>query len=452
MSFNDLLILTMFQVFNLEAVIIKPPSTDLFSKSEFYPSVFSDISIELNFNQVNHRKPPPLPDLLSSQPSSELQFPNISEDLLQTVTHQDQSILKPPAPALYNTILEGQFLQDIGDPLHNRKCSPETQIAFAKTHKTGSSTMQNIFFRFGDKHNLTFSMPENSWMFSFKEVFNSSVVTNLDWAHLGYNIFTFHSIWDYNEVNKVIPNALHLTILRDPVNCYESNFVYMGLENRYRMKINGFAVKKIGNNSVPRRPKAIIGKNQQLWDLGLNHTDMEDEVLVDMKIEELKGQLDFVLIAEYFDESLVLLSQLLCWDLSEFRYLKQNARKLSKVSKINETARGYLKNWLRAEYKLYDYYVEVLEQKIEEYGREKMTRDVDILRSMNEDLRNECVIEVADKNKLEGEFKTALDIVEGYIIHPDKPWCAPFARTEPHYTTQLRNKQKLRATIIHDEL
>ena len=87
------------------------------------------------------------------------------------------------------------------------------------------------------------------------------------------------------------------------------------------MKINGFAVKKIGNNSVPRRPKAIIGKNQQLWDLGLNHTDMEDEVLVDMKIEELKGQLDFVLIAEYFDESLVLLSQLLCWDLSEFRLI-----------------------------------------------------------------------------------------------------------------------------------
>ena len=85
------------------------------------------------------------------------------------------------------------------------------------------------------------------------------------------------------------------------------------------MKINGFAHKKIGNEDVPRRPKAIIDKNQQLWDLGLNHTDMEDEKLVDIKIEELKSQLDFVLIAEYFDESLVLLSKILCWDLSEFR-------------------------------------------------------------------------------------------------------------------------------------
>ena len=27
-------------------------------------------------------------------------------------------------------------------------CSPKTQVAFAKTHKTGSSTLQNIFFRY----------------------------------------------------------------------------------------------------------------------------------------------------------------------------------------------------------------------------------------------------------------------------------------------------------------
>merc|ERR1719206_504509 len=26
-------------------------------------------------------------------------------------------------------------------------CSPRTQVAFAKTHKTGSSTLQNIFFQ-----------------------------------------------------------------------------------------------------------------------------------------------------------------------------------------------------------------------------------------------------------------------------------------------------------------
>ena len=38
-----------------------------------------------------------------------------------------------------------------------------------------------------------------------------------------------------------------------------------------------------------------------------------------------------MLLAERFDESLVLLADLLCWSLEDLRYLKQNARKASKV-------------------------------------------------------------------------------------------------------------------------
>ena len=45
------------------------------------------------------------------------------------------------------------------------------QVAFAKTHKTGSSTLQNIFFRFGVEHNLTFALHPYNWMFSLKESF-----------------------------------------------------------------------------------------------------------------------------------------------------------------------------------------------------------------------------------------------------------------------------------------
>ena len=90
------------------------------------------------------------------------------------------------------------------------------QIAFAKTHKTGSSTLQNILFRwkyklievlnlffsqfgdernltfampvkkysfptsfhnrFGDSRNLTFAIPERSWMYSFQEPFHHSMI------------------------------------------------------------------------------------------------------------------------------------------------------------------------------------------------------------------------------------------------------------------------------------
>ena len=42
---------------------------------------------------------------------------------------------------------------------------------------------------------------------------------------------------------------------------------------------------------------------------------------------------------------------------STCRYLKQNARKSSKVSNITEAARGSLETWLEADRKLYDHFV-----------------------------------------------------------------------------------------------
>ena len=229
------------------------------------------------------------------------------------------------------------------------------------------------------------------------------------------------SIWNYEEVKKVLPEAEYITLLRDPVNCYESNYVYMGLEKAFKMDINQFAKNKAVED-VTRRPTAIIGKNQLLWDLGMPHFNMEDEEKVSQKISELDKQFDFVLLAEHFDESLVLLARKLCWDLRDVTYLKQNARKADKVSNITETAREQLKTWLRADFQLYEHYQAKFELEVEKYeeclfyyieiitcccryGRDDLARDVATLRELNDDLTKDCVKEVADNSKLRGEFR-----------------------------------------------
>ena len=80
------------------------------------------------------------------------------------------------------------------------------KVAFAKTHKTGSSTLQNIFFRFGVKYNLTFAMHPYNWMFSLKERFEASVVLEGPWSSLApFDMFVFHSIWNYKEMKRVLP-------------------------------------------------------------------------------------------------------------------------------------------------------------------------------------------------------------------------------------------------------
>lgn len=40
-------------------------------------------------------------------------------------------------------------------------CQPKNHIVFLKTHKTASSTILNILYRYGDSHNLTFALPMN---------------------------------------------------------------------------------------------------------------------------------------------------------------------------------------------------------------------------------------------------------------------------------------------------
>ena len=58
-------------------------------------------------------------------------------------------------------------------------------------------------------------------------------------------------------------------------------------------------------------------QNQQLWDLGLPNEDMENQEKIDAKIQELDAQFDFVILAEFFDEGLVILARLMCWDLED---------------------------------------------------------------------------------------------------------------------------------------
>ena len=64
------------------------------------------------------------------------------------------------------------LLPSDGTPEDENHCPLRKQVIFAKTHKTGSSTVQNILFRFGQRHNLSFAFPlKNTWMFNLSKVF-----------------------------------------------------------------------------------------------------------------------------------------------------------------------------------------------------------------------------------------------------------------------------------------
>ena len=63
-------------------------------------------------------------------------------------------------------------------------------------------------------------------------------------------------------------------------------------------------------------------KNELLWDLGMDVSLMESKESLRKIIEFYEKEFDLVLLAERFDESLIVMKNLLCWDLEDITYLK----------------------------------------------------------------------------------------------------------------------------------
>ena len=72
----------------------------------------------------------------------------------------------------------GQKVTDTRKILYgdNQQCRLRKKIIFAKTHKTGSTTLQNIVFRFGQEHQLLFVLPKSgTHYFNLRSHFRTSM-------------------------------------------------------------------------------------------------------------------------------------------------------------------------------------------------------------------------------------------------------------------------------------
>ena len=142
-----------------------------------------------------------------------------------------------------------------------------------------------------------------------------------------------------------------------------------------------------------------------LWDSGLNARHMDNVTAVKNKIEEIESTFDLVLMAERFDESMILLKDKLCWDYQDVVNFKLNARKESKKTNLSPEARTALKEYLASDYLLYDHFKAKFEAHVDQFGLPRMSQELSILRHANDNMKSKCALKAADNDKIFGANK-----------------------------------------------
>uniref|UniRef100_A0A8C8E0L8 Galactose-3-O-sulfotransferase 2-like n=1 Tax=Oryzias sinensis TaxID=183150 RepID=A0A8C8E0L8_9TELE len=293
------------------------------------------------------------------------------------------------------TVAQVAKYPDFFEILRSRRHNPPP-VVFLKTHKTGSST----------KHGATFAFPSYSYQFSYPHKFEADFVDELPEGSSQFDILCSHMRLNMEELKKVMPpNTIYITILRDPVQTFESVFSY------YTFSIPAFSLAKeaaetMENRSAlsvflgtpesfwdPKSPKNGLGKNPMSFDFGLDlqHGNMAWSANLTALVETFH----LIMIAEHFDESLVLLRALLKLELEELAYVHFNTRSAHSITSLDETTKARIRAWNHLDMKLYDFSLKLFQKKVEEYGAERLKRDVDLLRASLSRIRQKCV---ASKN------------------------------------------------------
>ncbi|KAB5579096.1 hypothetical protein PHYPO_G00190810 [Pangasianodon hypophthalmus] len=342
-----------------------------------------------------------------------------------------------------------------------------TNVVFLKTHKTASSTVQNIFFRFAERNNLTVALPVThcDHQFCYPRIFSSHFVH----PHtMPPNIVTSHLRFSRSELQRIMPNnTIYITILREPGAMFESLFSYYNQYcDTFKRVPNGSLEAFLDNPWAYYRPQekdSMYARNTLTFDLGGDKDRPSADVVRYAKrfAAEVEYVFSLVMIAEYFDESLVLLRHLLSWDLEDVLYIKQNMRMPSSKGNLSEAQLGKIREWNAIDAMLYDHFNASLWRQLNELGLACVAREVKLLRRAQEQMIRSCfggnlpqlrsAAEITNKELRPWQPSSKVAIV-GYDLPVNaskesgmsKDMCLKMIMPEVQYSKQLLHVQMLR--------
>nr|XP_013041505.2 galactose-3-O-sulfotransferase 2-like [Anser cygnoides] len=295
-----------------------------------------------------------------------------------------------------NEIALGGIPQVDGVFSQEEMCEPKTNIVFLKVHKSASSTVMNILFRFGEMHNLSFAFPlKGGHQLFYPQHFMARFVQGFSPGKPPhFNILCHHMRFLQPEVQKVVPStAVYFSILRNPVQLMESSFVYYkGTSAFSRARSLEEFLSQPYRYYNPTASDSHYARNLMTFDFGFNPDGEVSAKRVHLMLKAIEASFDLLLISEYFDESMVLLKETLCWDLDSVVSFPLNSRDSSTRSPLSGAIVEKIKDWNKLDWEIYIHFNRTFWERIDrDIGRERMQREVKVLRERQAELAKTCL-------------------------------------------------------------
>lgn len=316
--------------------------------------------------------------------------------------------------------------------------------------------------RYGLKRNLTFAIGKKrgpDWArLGYPRKFKNRIAYN---ATKGlYNIICHHTRFD-DTISSVVPNdTVYITILRNPVENFESLFYYdhygaaLGIQPKRGEKALDLFLdnpRKYYNNSAGKVSVSL--KNPMLYDLGLEPKEMESMRTIQEKIKNIENTFNLVLLIEYFDESLVLMKHILNWDYDDLVYVSLNSR--SSKSEIKPEIALKIWEWNSGDVMLYNHFNQTLWRRLSKIPKQKLDQELQLLRDRRKQWRDYCIYGTQNsQNMAGGIFKPRFNGILGYTLNAaafNDTTCRDLITAEVPFTHRLYLHMKEKGLIKVDD-
>jgi len=318
--------------------------------------------------------------------------------------------------------------------------------------------MANIFFRYGDVRDLRFVLSGDTSNLGWPSKFRVTHPLRL-YGHP--DILCSHSRFNKKPMNWLFPpqTSKYVTILRNPVDNFESVFNFYQLGKAFGIRGNpDHSLEKFLEKPMPYYVKrscswdTCLGRNPMMFDLGLDLKYFENVTAVAEYIQFLDKEFDLVMIMEYFDESLVMMKRILCWEMDDILYVKLNERQnKEKATSLSAEVKENIRRWNKADVLLFNYFNETFWRKVTLEGP-GFFEDLSAFRRRKQEIKQLCL----NGSRLENTF--GRKYVKGYTLRNDldlssEVLCESLVRKEIDFLAYLRKKReaKLQKLQLVDE-